>query len=85
MTIAANAVYTKGSGTTTFKKGGAQTLTDNTAGQDLGAVKVSVNSTNTALNLGSNATMTSLTIDASQTIIAQLFTVEQRQRFPIFG
>ena len=31
MTIAANAVYTKGSGTTTFKSGSTQTLTDNEA------------------------------------------------------
>ena len=52
MTIAANAVWTKRdlAGTAiTFKKGATQTLTDNTSGtgQDLGAVQISVNSTNT--------------------------------------
>jgi len=69
MTLAASAIYTKGSGTTTFQKGSTQTLTDNTSGvgQDLGAVRVSVNSTNTTLNLATKAHMTSLIIDASQT------------------
>jgi hypothetical protein len=44
LTIAANAVYTKGSGIVTFRKGGAQSWTDNSAAkQDLGAVRISAN------------------------------------------
>jgi hypothetical protein len=69
MTIATNAVYTKSAtGVMSFRKGAAQTFTDNTAGsgQDLGIVQVDANTTNTTLNLGSKATMTSLTISASQ-------------------
>jgi|GEM_PF-1691275 len=68
MTIAANAVLTRGSGLLTFKKGSTQTLTDNTtgSGQNLGTVQISVNTTPTTLNLATKAQMTSLTIDASQ-------------------
>jgi|GEM_PF-3776110 len=69
LVLAANTVYTKGSGTTTFKKGSAQTWTDNSTGQqDLGTVRVSVNGTNTTVNLGSAVEATDLTIDASQVV-----------------
>ena len=61
--------YFKGSGTTTFKKGGTQTFTGNF--QDLGAVQVSINGTNTTLNLGSSVWMTSLTIDAQNIPLLQ--------------
>ena len=70
-TIGTLVTYTKGSGTTTFKKGGTQTLTDSTTSkQDLGNVQISVNSTNTTLNLGSSVKMSNVTIDASQTLSA---------------
>jgi hypothetical protein len=68
LTIAANATYTHGTGTTTFKKGGTQTWTDNTSGQDLGTVVVAVNSTNTTVNLAGSPSATVLTINASQTM-----------------
>jgi hypothetical protein len=69
VTINASITYTKAaSGVFTFARGNTQTFTDSTTapGQDLGAVVVAVNSTNTTLNLGGKAAMTSLTIDASQ-------------------
>jgi hypothetical protein len=74
--IAANAVYTKGSGTTTFKKGASQTWTDNTSGQDLGAVAVSINSTNTTLNLGSSVKAASMTVDNDQSLVLGSNTLE---------
>ncbi|MDB4940465.1 MAG: hypothetical protein JWO40_890 [Candidatus Doudnabacteria bacterium] len=71
VTINANALYIKGTGVTTFKRGGTQTLTDNaTAKQDVGAVVVAVNGTNTTLSLASSVKLTSLTINASQTFTA---------------
>ena len=43
LTINSGGTFTKGTGTTTFKKGGTQTWTDsNGTAQDLGAVQVSV-------------------------------------------
>ena len=69
LTIAANAVYTKGAGTTTFKKGNVQTWTDNTTGaEDLGTVRVSANTTNTTVNLATSVQASAFTIDASQTV-----------------
>ena len=71
LTIGTNATYTKGSGTTTFKKGGTQTLTDSTSSkQDLGIIRISSNSTNTTVNMGSSIKVTNVTIDASQTLDA---------------
>ncbi len=75
MTIAANATYTKGTGTTTFQKGGSQTLTDNTSGQDLGIVKVSASTTNTTLLLAGSPRVTTLTVDSSQTLNAATATL----------
>ena len=70
LTLAASSVYTKGSGTTTFKKGTTQTITDSTASkQDLGAVQVStLGGGPTTVNLGSDVKMTSLIIDSTQTL-----------------
>ena len=65
LTINANAVYSKGTGTTSFKKSGTQVWTDNTAGQDLGTVSVS--GSNSTVNLGSNVIASTITISPSQT------------------
>jgi hypothetical protein len=69
LAINSNALFTKGTGTIHFKKGDAQTLTDNTASkQNLGNLRISSNTTNTSLSLGSSIIAVSLTIDASQTL-----------------
>jgi hypothetical protein len=70
---------TKGSGTLVFAIGGgnSQTITDNAATKnDLGAVQVSANSTNSTLNLATNTKLTTLTLDASQTFSTSTFTLE---------
>ena len=54
---------------------GSQTLTDNTSGQDLGAIEISANSGATTLTLGSSATVTSITTDASQTFVPSSYTL----------
>ena len=68
LTIAANAVYTKGTGTTSFKKSGTQTWTDSTTGgaQDLGTVSIS--GTGATVNLGSAVTASTITVSPSQTL-----------------
>ncbi len=65
LAIASGATFTKGSGALTFNGGGTSTLTDSTAaGQDLGAVELS---NNTTVQEGAAAKMTSLTIGAGST------------------
>ncbi len=70
LNLTSSATYVDGSGNMIFSKGGGgtQTLTDSTGGQNLGNVQISAHSGNTTLLLGSNATMTAVTIDASQTL-----------------
>ncbi|MES2315849.1 MAG: hypothetical protein V4486_03935, partial [Patescibacteria group bacterium] len=68
--ITSGATITKGAGTIIFAKGGGgtQTWTDsNGTAQDLGPVQVSANSGATTLALASNAKLTTLLVDASQT------------------
>ncbi len=48
--------------------GSSQTLTGNATNSDLGIIQVSANSGATTLNLGSSVKVTSLTVDASQTL-----------------
>ena len=70
-TLNANAIYMKGTGVLTFKKGGIQSITDNSAAkQDLGAIVVAGNGTNTTVNMGSALKVTSLNINLSQTFSA---------------
>jgi hypothetical protein len=77
VTLANNATFTKGSGTMTLKAGTTQTLTDsNSTKQDLGAIQVSVNSTNTTLSLGSSIKATSITVDNSQNLTLGSNTLE---------
>ena len=66
LTVSTAAVYTKGTGTTDFKKNGTQSWADYTTGQDLGIV--SINGANAAVNVVSSAAATTLTINASQAL-----------------
>ena len=71
LTVTASGVVTKSAANKIiFAVGGGstQTVTDSAAAKsDLGIIQVSANSGNTTLNMGSNITLTSLIIDASQT------------------
>jgi hypothetical protein len=70
LTVTTGATVTKSaSNKLIFAKGGGgtQTLTGNATNSDLGLIKVSANSGNTTLNLGSSVKVSKLTIDASQT------------------
>ena len=69
MAITSASAVTKG-GTVVFGIGGGntQTYTDSTAGKDIGGVQVSANTGVSTLSLSSNATFTSVTVDASQVL-----------------
>ncbi len=69
LTLNSPSTWTKSSSATlTFNGGSISTITDNNSTkQDLGAVQISVNGTNTELRMGSALKMTRLIIDASQT------------------
>jgi fibronectin-binding autotransporter adhesin len=69
LSLAAGATWTKmTSGTVTFSKGAAQTITDSTAGQDLGVVALTTAST--SVSTSSNIKLTSLNIGGSTTFDA---------------
>jgi hypothetical protein len=69
LSIASGATWTKmTSGTVTFSKGAAQTITDSTSGQDLGVVALTTASTSVSTN--SNIKLTSLNIGGSTTFDA---------------
>src|SRR3989344_1918813 len=55
LAISSGATWTKGAGTVIFKKGGTQTWTDSTSGQDLGIVQVSDSSGGTWCNISASA------------------------------